>query len=284
MDLGYTLLWRKTWKNPVLIERGRPFSKREAWLHITNILARGVDDPDTGLKRGEFEASYRFLARAWNWETTKVFRFIRQLEAENMLSRNPLSMQHLAQHLAQHEAQRFSVCNYESYNPTRNTDRNTKCNTNRNKVKEGRKEGIKEGERKDSPSDSPSPSVLFEIFDSENTKLPQVKARSRDRLAKCKTRINQAVSDGCLEQYLEDFRAAVRKAQSTPFLCGDNARGWRASFDWLIDNHTNAYRVLEGRYDSAKQAQSDSIGAPDADCDPDAMAAAVQMYLERERL
>ena len=98
MDLGYTLLHRKFWRNEILQEKGKPFSRREAWLYLTNVLARGTDDPETGLKRGEFEASYRFLAQTWNWETTRVFRFFKQLEAEGMLSRNPLSMQHPVQH------------------------------------------------------------------------------------------------------------------------------------------------------------------------------------------
>ena len=99
----------------------------------------------------------------------------------------------------------------------------------------------------------PDPGILFDIFDSENKLLPQVKARSQERLAKCRTRINQAVKDGCLEAYLQDFRAAVAKAQSTPFLGGDNARGWRASFDWFVENHTNIYRVLEGKYDGERR-------------------------------
>jgi len=102
------------------------------------------------------------------------------------------------------------------------------------------------------PKAKPGPEILFDIYDQENKQLPQVKARSHDRMAKCRTRINQAVSDGCLEAYLRDFRAAVEKAQSTPFLCGDNDRGWRASFDWLVENHTNVYKVLEGRYDSVR--------------------------------
>ena len=95
----------------------------------------------------------------------------------------------------------------------------------------------------------PGPGILFDIYDQENKQLPQVKARSQDRLAKCRSRINQAVSSGCLEQYLTDFRAAVSKAQSTPFLCGDNERGWRANFDWFVANQTNPYRVIEGKYD-----------------------------------
>jgi len=102
--------------------------------------------------------------------------------------------------------------------------------------------------------------VLFDIYEQENKQLPQVKARSQDRLAKCRSRIDQAVRSGCLEQYLKDFRAAVSKAQSTPFLCGENERGWRADFDWFVANHTNPYRVLEGKYDRMAKTGGDGNG------------------------
>ncbi len=76
MERGWTRLWRKTWDNPVLKERGKRFSRMEAWLHIVNVLARGVDDPDAGLRRGEFEASVRYPAKAWNWGVSSVYRFM----------------------------------------------------------------------------------------------------------------------------------------------------------------------------------------------------------------
>ena len=50
-----------------------------------------------------------------------------------------------------------------------------------------------------------------------NQALPEVRAVTAERLRKCRSRINQAVRDGCLEQYLSAFIAAVKKAQATPF-------------------------------------------------------------------
>jgi hypothetical protein len=93
------------------------------------------------------------------------------------------------------------------------------------------------------------PKILVDIFRQHNQLLPEVKALTSERLKKCRLRINQAVRDGCLEQYLADFTAAVKKAQQTPFLRGEGARGWRASIDWFIANHVNIYAVLEGKYD-----------------------------------
>jgi hypothetical protein len=47
-----------------------------------------------------------------------------------------------------------------------------------------------------------SPDILFSMFQQHNQALPGVKALTAVRLRKCRSRINQPVRDGCLEQYL----------------------------------------------------------------------------------
>ncbi len=136
MDRGYTLLWRKTWSNPVLLERNKVFSKFEAWLYLTNIQARGVDSD--GILRGEMEVSYRYLAKAWRWDVAKTYRFIQALIEQKMLEDLPQNTPEKVKHQVKHLMKHLKVCKYETYNPMRNAERNTK----RNKVKEGIKEGI----------------------------------------------------------------------------------------------------------------------------------------------
>ena len=51
---------------------------------------------------------------------------------------------------------------------------------------------------------------------------------------------------------LDVFAELFDRAQNTPFLNGDNERGWTATFDWLI-NPTNMSKVLEGNYDGLHQ-------------------------------
>ena len=251
MYRGYTLLWRKVWSNAVLVEPGKPFSRLEAWLYITNALAAGMDDPRAGLKRGEFVASIRFLAKAFNWSHPMAQRFVDQLLENSMIMR----VIHQSIRGAIQEAGHFSVCNYETYNSPRYTERNTDRYAERYKIKEVLKESIKK-EIKDTPAfakasaDRPvRPEILVDIFQQNNQSLPEVKALTSERLKKCQSRINQAERDGCLEQYLTDFTEAVKKAQQTPFLRGEGARGWRAGFDWFIANQVNIYKVLEGKYD-----------------------------------
>ncbi len=99
--------------------------------------------------------------------------------------------------------------------------------------------------------DLPSADVLHEIWEQERGALPAVKAVTRDRLSKCQARLRSRSSDA--EQFLREFRAAVRKASETPFLLGENDRGWRVSLDWFIANDTNYLKVLEGRYDGTQR-------------------------------
>jgi hypothetical protein len=110
-------------------------------------------------------------------------------------------------------------------------------------------EGEMEGngkEKKPAPNGACRTGVRPEDFANEWNRLrgplPKVQSFTDDRRRKVKVRINQGIT-------LEQFREAVRKCVTTPFLMGDNARNWQADFDFLIENGTNIVKVLEGRYD-----------------------------------
>ena len=46
---------------------------------------------------------------------------------------------------------------------------------------------------------------------------------------------------------LDDIKEVFRIAQASDFLKGNNQRGWKASFDWVM-NPTNYAKVAEGLY------------------------------------
>lgn len=46
----------------------------------------------------------------------------------------------------------------------------------------------------------------------------------------------------------DEFIKAFDCIKESDFLQGKNDNGWRVSFDWLIENDTNAVKVLEGKY------------------------------------
>jgi hypothetical protein len=284
LNRGYTLLWRKIWSNPILVEPERKFSRLEAWLYIINVLASGKDDESSGMKRGEFSVSIRYLAKCFNWSHGRTQRFIDLLLEKSMISR----MVREPVRPAVRDAGHFIVSKYETYNQARYTDRYGERYAKRHKLKEVVKEGFKEV-KKDTPAFAKasagmhlpssegvrvSSKILVEIYQQQNQTLPEVKALTSERLKKCRSRINQAARDGCLERYLEDFREAVKKAQQTPFLRGEEPRGWRASFDWFVANHVNIYAVLEGKYDGPPAGQKSGNGGNHAgggdyfDCGP----------------
>ena len=59
-----------------------------------------------------------------------------------------------------------------------------------------------------------------------------------------------------------DFKTLFKKAESSDFLKGKNARNWSANFDWLIKD-ANMAKVLDGNYDGV-QAYS-GCGASQSD-------------------
>jgi hypothetical protein len=96
---------------------------------------------------------------------------------------------------------------------------------------------------------------LAEIWESERGSLPEMRAMTPERVARCRERLRNAGSP----KFLEDFCEAVRRAAATPFLCGAGPAGWRANFDWMIANDTNYLKVLEGRYDSGNGSRDESV-------------------------
>jgi hypothetical protein len=270
MHRGYTCLWRKIWSDPLFIEPCKPFSRLEAWLYITNMLAAQVDDEAAGLKCGEFVASIRQLADRFHWSIGATHRFLETLLQNAMIAR----VGHQVEHLAEQQAGHFSVCNYETYNLPRYTAWNTRRNTepqgvciNNSNIYNNKdtpafakaSAGMVLADR--SSGEGRSPKILLEIYQQHNYALPGVRALTADRLRKCRSRINQAVHDRCLEQYLADFVEAVKKAHETPFLRGEGGRGWRANFDWFVANHRNVYAVLEGKYDGPAMSPNHRDGA-----------------------
>ena len=94
---------------------------------------------------------------------------------------------------------------------------------------------------------------LLETYERERGPLPGAAALTPERRRQCALRIRAGLGS-------EEFGAAVRRAAATPFLAGEGARGWRASFDWFIANDTNVRKVLEGVYQPAETRASPHAG------------------------
>jgi hypothetical protein len=71
-------------------------------------------------------------------------------------------------------------------------------------------------------------------------RLKPVQRLSPERRKVVNTRIGQ--------HPIEDFTEAIAAVERSPFLCGDNDRGWRATFDWML-KAANFNKLIEGTYD-----------------------------------
>lgn len=81
--------------------------------------------------------------------------------------------------------------------------------------------------------------------------LPQVKALNDDRRKKIKSCLLE-MEPNAPQLWLDRCRDLFTRVQASPFLTGDNPKGWTATFDWLFSNGNNWVKVMEGNYDHGR--------------------------------
>lgn len=85
-------------------------------------------------------------------------------------------------------------------------------------------------------------------IDASGSTLPKVQSLSDARCDKIRIRWGEFASLG---DPVEICRSLFKKAARSKFLQGDNGKGWKASFDWLMTNGKNWVKVIEGNFDDA---------------------------------
>ncbi len=108
---------------------------------------------------------------------------------------------------------------------------------------------------------------FMELWNEHCGTLPKVReiteSRRRKLAARCRER----------PDFEQEFLAATQRAAQTPFLLGENERGWRANFDWLIRSDTNLVGILEGKYDGeGGRHGARRTGKRNGSSDPDKLA------------
>lgn len=105
------------------------------------------------------------------------------------------------------------------------------------------KEGDKETEEETKEPPAPYEEIKS-LYNSICKDLSKVRSISSTRKKHIKARWKQFDYD------LEAFKEAFEKVQASDFCKGQNKRGWKVDFDWLIKNDNNMVKVLEGKYDN----------------------------------
>jgi hypothetical protein len=121
---------------------------------------------------------------------------------------------------------------------------NTKEGTEEEEEEEEDKEKDKEEDKKNNSAYNSFEKTLFEKWNSLTDNIPllsTLRAISPERRKKLKKRFEN-------KDYRENIFIAIDEIPNYPFLLGDNDRGWKVSFDWLITNDTNYLKVLEKKY------------------------------------
>lgn len=101
---------------------------------------------------------------------------------------------------------------------------------------------------------------FMRIFNTTCAGLAKVRMLSAKRVEKCALRAAEMGGASGLPQSPDAVFADVcKKVAASPFLNGENDRGWKCSFDWLMENDTNWVRAYEGYYDKAKTKNGNTI-------------------------
>lgn len=90
--------------------------------------------------------------------------------------------------------------------------------------------------------------AFVNIYSHECNALPQIRTLTNSRI--------KAIGDFLKTYTLKDWEEECKIANSCNFLLGENDRGWKADFDFLIKVN-NATKVLEGKYSKGTSKKQD---------------------------
>lgn len=97
---------------------------------------------------------------------------------------------------------------------------------------------------------------LLEAFHASCPTLPRVMKLNDKRKTHLSARWREVDSDSKFsssDDGIAVFRSIFDKVHASDFLAG-RAKGWHATFDWLVESSTNFLKVCEGHYDNDRRA------------------------------
>lgn len=104
---------------------------------------------------------------------------------------------------------------------------------------------IAEEEKKASDNENIPYEKIKNLWNQICTNLPQIRSLSTERKRKIAIRVKEM---GGTDKAINTITELFNKVQNTPFLIGQNNRGWKADFDFVFKNATCWVKILEGSY------------------------------------
>lgn len=267
---------------PADAKRGA-YSKFEAWVDLIMMACHSSAEwlnkgREVGLESGQLAGGYSFLADRWNWTLKTVRTFLAGLAGEGMIERSEPSQIKSEGRPKQGKqksnlVQTISICNYKIYQVAHEIDGLMKGQA---KGKRGASEGhdSKEQVNKISPNGDSSPKQgdllpPAEPVASEKPKqieaieAARIVARAWNEMAgrcglakieKLTTTRGAAICRRILDAgSLEKFLEVMARIERTPWMLGENDRGWRADFDFILQP-SSFTKLMEGAYERGKRS------------------------------
>ncbi|MFQ6105414.1 MAG: hypothetical protein ACE5OP_14160 [Candidatus Glassbacteria bacterium] len=97
---------------------------------------------------------------------------------------------------------------------------------------------------------SPSPQDLVSLWNEKAIGLQKVRDLTPSRTRHIRQRLK--------ERSIEEWGAIIERITQTSFLMGENERGWKAKFNWLIEKPDPGVKILEGFYDNHRNMSDPS--------------------------
>lgn len=125
------------------------------------------------------------------------------------------------------------------------------CNVSDFDDREPIEESVEEKPKREKAS-MPTPyEEIKTLWNKTDHGLPKVLVLSKARKSKMHLRFLEMGKDrdgGAMSV----IKTVFKKVSESPFLKGENGRGWKASFDWVFENGENWLKIYEGNYDERK--------------------------------
>lgn len=247
------------------------------------------------VERGQVARSEVELADRWKWSRTKVRKFLNDLEKEQQIEQYKTNVTQLITVVNYNYYQEKEQQHGQQKDSRKTAEKQQKNTLEEGEEREESKESEEDNihplqDVSENPSDPLSVNTENSIFSLDNSsadRKPSQKDKkavtgekqskavdyeailnlyhqecpsfnrivklSDARKAKIRTRLDE------MPEGIETLRTVFRKMEASDFCKGENDSGWKATFDWLIENTNNWLKVIEGNYDNKPQADHSNI-------------------------